>query len=133
MRKATYVEAEFQALGRGVPFLAIWKNRKTAHIEWHEGSLWDYAKFKEAIDGETMSAELEAPGNATCRRPARERAPSSTEERAAERAASRMNGRDVLEHRGAPLQPGAERNRNRPRRAGRSSFFVATNVRINHP
>ena len=92
MRKPTYVEAfpEFQALGRGVPFLAIWKNRKTAHIDWHEGSLWDYAKFKEAIDGETMSAELEAPGNATCRRPARERAPSSTEERAAERAASRM-------------------------------------------
>ena len=62
MRKPTYVEAfpEFQALGRGVPFLAIWKNRKTAHIDWHEGSLWDYAKFKEAIDGETMSAELEA-------------------------------------------------------------------------
>ena len=62
MSKPTYVEAfpEFQALGRGVPFLAIWKNRKTAHIDWHEGSLWDYAKFKEAIDGETMSAELEA-------------------------------------------------------------------------
>ena len=93
MSKPTYVEAfpEFQALGRGVPFLALWKNRKTAHIDWHEGSLWDYAKFKEAIDGETMSAELEvAWGNATCRRPARERAPSSTEERAAERAAPRM-------------------------------------------
>jgi hypothetical protein len=62
MSKPTYVEAfpEFQALGRGVPFLAIWKNRKSAHIDWHEGSLWDYAKFKEAIDGETMSAELEA-------------------------------------------------------------------------
>ena len=45
MSKPTYVEAfpEFQALGRGVPFLAIWKNRKTAHIEGHEGSLWDYA------------------------------------------------------------------------------------------
>ena len=52
MSKPTYVEAfpEFQAPGRGVPFLAIWKNRKTAHIDWHEGSLWDYAKFKEAID-----------------------------------------------------------------------------------
>ena len=92
MRKPTYVEAfpEFQALGRGAPFLAIWKNRKTAHIDWHAGSLWDYAKFEEAIDGETMSAELEAPGNATCRRTAPECAPSSTEERAAERAASRM-------------------------------------------
>jgi hypothetical protein len=91
MSKPTYVEAfpEFQALGRGVPFLAIW-NRNTAHIDWHEGSLWDSAKFKEAIDGETMSAKLEAAWNATCRKPARERAPSSTEERAAERAAFRM-------------------------------------------
>jgi hypothetical protein len=73
MSKPTYVEAfpEFQALGRGVPFLAIWKNRKTAHIDWHEGSLWDYAKFKEAIDGETMSTNWKRPGNATCRGPAR--------------------------------------------------------------
>jgi len=77
---------EFQALGRGVPFLATWKNRKTAHIDWHEGSLCDYAKFKEAIDGERMGAELEAAWEHPCRRPARERAPSSTEERAAERA-----------------------------------------------
>ena len=32
MSKPTYVEAfpQFQALGRGVPFLAIWKNRETA-------------------------------------------------------------------------------------------------------
>jgi hypothetical protein len=48
MSKPTYVEAfpEFQALGRGVPFLAIWKNRKTAHIEGHEGSLWDTQSSK---------------------------------------------------------------------------------------
>ena len=39
--------------------MAILKNRKTAHIDRHEGSLWDYAKFKEAIGGERMGAELE--------------------------------------------------------------------------
>ena len=57
-RKSTELFAEFRALDRGVPYLGTWINRKTMHVHWSDGVLWDYSEFKAVLDSNAMQTAL---------------------------------------------------------------------------
>jgi hypothetical protein len=44
----------------GKPWLCAWKNPKTWHVEWGDGTLRRYIEFRSALDAEALSAELQA-------------------------------------------------------------------------
>jgi hypothetical protein len=50
--------AEFAKLGVGIPRLTYQKNRTTAHVHWHDGSMHHYIEFSSALDKEGMGKAL---------------------------------------------------------------------------
>jgi len=48
----------FDVLDRGVPCLRSKKNKKTMHVHWGDGTLWDYLEFAAFLDADGMNAAL---------------------------------------------------------------------------